>query len=64
MMESVLLGAAEVAARMIWSDTDRRWGVKPITRGWSLIGPYFQFEFKTSRLNLKLVILIVLAQKI
>jgi hypothetical protein len=56
----VLVEAATARPRV---DTDRRWGVKPITRGWSLIGPYFQFEFKTSRLNLKLVILTVLAQK-
>jgi hypothetical protein len=31
---------------MVWSGTDCHWGAWPIVRWQSLIGPYFQFEFK------------------
>jgi hypothetical protein len=38
---------------MVWSGTDCHWGAWPIVRWQSLIGPYFQFEFKTICLNSK-----------
>jgi hypothetical protein len=47
------VGTARTGAGAVGTDhaTTRCYRVRPIARWHTLIGPYFQFEFKTSRLN-------------